>query len=53
MESDHEARSCRLYLGLIIVLLLVYGALKAWHVSVALRAFDGQELQVDTRGAAH
>ena len=49
---ERERRSQRLFWALIIALLLGYGVIKARHVIIALGAYDGQPLTVDTSGAA-
>lgn len=52
MKTEREHRSERIFWALILVLLLGYGAIKSHHVALALKAYDGQILTIDTTGAA-
>ncbi len=49
-EKDPRFRNA-MYI-LIACLILGYIAMKAWHISLAFDAFEGQELPQDTTGAA-
>ena len=49
---ERERRSQRLFWALIIGLMLGYGGIKARHIALAMDAYQGQPLQVDTTGAA-
>lgn len=50
--SERDRRFRRLIYGVIGALLIGYLAFKAWHVSVAIEAFEGQVIEADGLGAA-
>ena len=50
--ADRERRSRRLFITIMVGALVCYLGYKAWHVSVALEAWQGQALTADTSRAA-
>lgn len=50
--NRREHKSQRFFYALILGLLMAYGTLKAVHIAVAMDAYEGQVLSVDTKGAA-
>lgn len=50
--SERDLRFRRSIYAVIGALLIGYLAFKAWHVSIAIEAFDGQVIDADGRGAA-
>lgn len=50
--SSRDQRFRRSMYLLISALLLGYLAFKAWHITVAIEAFDGQVINAEGQGAA-
>ena len=51
-DPEREKRSQRLFYVLILGLILGYAAIKYRHITLALDAYQGQPLSVDTTQAA-
>jgi len=51
-DPEREKRSQRIFYALILSLILGYAAVKYRHISLALDAYQGQPLPVDTTRAA-
>lgn len=49
---DRRLNTQTAFWGLIVVLFVIYGAFKYHHISLAVRAFEGQLLTSNTAGAA-
>jgi hypothetical protein len=51
-NAERERKSRRIFYLLILVLLLLYAAIKTHHILLAMDAYRGQPLEIDTTGAA-
>lgn len=50
--SERDLRFRRLIYAVIGALLIGYLAFKAWHIRIAIDAFEGQVIEADGLGAA-